>query len=112
MEKTIDYKALGKRIRTARKEKGISQEKLGEICSVSCSHIGHIERGTRIASLDTLFRISTELDISLDWLLFDSQPGYDGVLKAISARLEGKSEDKIKNYLSAIKVLADQIDEL
>ena len=112
MDKTIDYKALGKRIRTARKEKGISQEKLGEICAVSCSHIGHIERGTRIASIDTLFRISSELNISLDWLLFDSQSEYEGVLKSISARLEGKDEDKIKKYLSVIKALADKVDEL
>lgn len=112
MEKNIDYKAMGQRIRSARKAKGLSQEKLGEICSVSAAHIGHIERGTRIASLETLFRISNELQVSLDWLFCDSVSSYDGILKSIFARLWGKDEDKVKVFLSTVKALADKIDDL
>lgn len=58
MDKTINYMALGDRIRIARKSKRLSQEKLGEICQISTAHVGHIERGTRIPSLETLYRIS------------------------------------------------------
>ena len=112
MDKTIDYKSLGQRIRTARKKKGMSQEKLGEICNVSAAHIGHIERGTRIASLEALFRISRELDVSTDWLLCDSGKGNDSELKNIFARIEGKDEDKVRVFLSAVRALADKIDEL
>ena len=58
MNKNIDYTALGKRIKNKRIEKGLTQEQLGELCELSAAHIGHIERGTRILSVDVLFRIS------------------------------------------------------
>lgn len=58
MNKNIDYTALGKRIKNKRIEKGFTQEQLGELCELSAAHIGHIERGTRILSVDVLFRIS------------------------------------------------------
>ncbi len=71
MNKNIDYTALGKRIKNKRIEKGLTQEQLGELCELSAAHIGHIERGTRILSVDVLFRISQALDTSIDWLVFD-----------------------------------------
>ena len=112
MDKTIDYTAMGNRIRAARKRKGISQEKLGELCSVSTAHIGHIERGTRIPSVDILFRIATELNVTVDSLLLDSCKTYDSIFKGISAQLDGKDGDKVKVFLSTVKALADKIDEL
>ena len=112
MNKDIDYTALGNRIRTARKKQGITQEKLGEICSLSAAHIGHIERGTRIPSLETLYRISTELRVSMDYLLFDSAPNFEAALKGIAAGLEGKPQNKVKVFLSTVKALADKIDEI
>lgn len=57
MNKNIDYTALGKRIKEKRIENGLTQEQLGELCELSAAHIGHIERGTRILSVDVLFRI-------------------------------------------------------
>ena len=68
MNKNIDYTALGKRIKEKRIEKGLTQEQLGELCELSAAHIGHIERGTRILSVDVLFRISQALDTSIDGL--------------------------------------------
>ncbi|MGN1479724.1 MAG: helix-turn-helix domain-containing protein [Acutalibacteraceae bacterium] len=112
MDKTIDYKALGARIRAARKSNGLSQEKLGELCSVSTAHIGHIERGTRIPSLETLFKISKELNVSMDYLFFDLQNDTNAVFKSISARLAGKDGEKVKVFVSAVKALADKIDDL
>lgn len=112
MEKQIDYPALGKRIRMARKANGISQEQLGELCSISTAHIGHIERGTRIPSLETLFKISSVLHVTVDSLLFDSCSERVNFFENISARLEGKDGDKVKVFLSAVKALADKIDEL
>ena len=112
MEKEIDYKALGSRIRAARKKQGITQEKLGEICSLSTAHIGHIERGTRIPSLETLYRISTELKISTDYLFFDSTNDYENLFKNISAQLATKSGEKVKVFVSNLKALADKIDDL
>lgn len=112
MEKVIDYTALGGRIRLARKRKGLSQEKLGEICAISTAHVGHIERGTRIPSLETLYKISKELNVSLDYLFFDSQNDTSDVFKSISALLAGKDGEKVKVFISTVKALADKIDDL
>lgn len=107
--KELDYKALGARIKKARNAKYITQEQLGEMCSLSTAHIGHIERGTRIPSVDTLFRISSALDVSADYLLFDSADNR-AMFSSIASALKGKDEQKIKSFMAAVRALADNID--
>lgn len=66
----IDYKKIGMRIRRARKEKGWSQEVLAKKCGISMSFMGHIERGTRVMSLETFAGICTVLNLDADGLLW------------------------------------------
>lgn len=68
----MDYEALGKRIRTRRKMMGLTQEALAEQLGISCSFVGHIERGSRKMSMETLIRISDVMGVSCDYLLQDS----------------------------------------
>lgn len=65
----MDYKAIGKRIRVLRKHKKLTQAELAKQANISTSFLGHIERGTRIASLETLHALSKELHASLDALV-------------------------------------------
>lgn len=65
----MDYSALGKRVRISRKVLGLTQEKLAEIVDVSTSFIGHIERGTRKLSVETLASICKVLGVSADFLM-------------------------------------------
>ena len=58
----FDYGKMGKRIRQIRKAKGWSQDELSKRCGISMSFLGHIERGTRIMSLETFASICTVLD--------------------------------------------------
>ncbi len=51
---TVNYQDLGLRVRDARKAKHLTQEQLAEKVGIYASFMGHIERGTRIASIDTL----------------------------------------------------------
>jgi len=46
-----------------------SQEQLAEKAGISVSFLGHIERGTRKMSLDSLYRIAKTLECSTDSLL-------------------------------------------
>ena len=64
----MDYESLGMRIRRARKAAGMTQADLAEKLGISTSFLGHIERGTRKASLDTLVKMANELGVSLDSL--------------------------------------------
>jgi len=108
----INYSALGERIRCARRKKKITQETLGEICSLSAAHIGHIERGTRIPSVETLFKISNALGVSTDQLLFDSQNDTNGTLISIASILREKDEAKARTYITTIKAILENIDDL
>ena len=72
------YEALGKRIRAQRKQMKMTQEELAEKAEISNSFLGHIERGTRKASLDTLVKICNALKASPNLLLQDSL--NDGLL--------------------------------
>lgn len=65
----IDYVYLGKRIRACRKKLKLTQEQMAEKLDLSTSFYGHIERGTRIMSMDTFIRICMVLDATADELL-------------------------------------------
>ena len=112
MDRDIDYKALGKRIQTKRKEKHLTQEQLSEICDLSAAHIGHIERGTRILSVDVLVRLAQALDVSIDYLLFDSVTDSENILDNISPVLKEADEQKVKYFLNTVRILAENLDEL
>ena len=58
MEQELDYIAIGDRIRKYRELSRMTQEQLSESCSLSTGYIGHLERGTRSPSLETLVKIS------------------------------------------------------
>ncbi len=105
MPTQIDYKAMGERIRHARKAKKLSQEQLAEMCSLSAAHIGHTERGTRIPSLDTIFRISQALEISIDYMLLDSLKNHSDSLANLKSIIEKMPPEKQVSIISTIKAL-------
>lgn len=54
---------LGEAVRTARKEAGLSQEKLAEKADLSTVFISRIERGRESPSVDNLVKIAKALSI-------------------------------------------------
>lgn len=61
-------KRVGQRIRNYRTQYGISQEKLAEIAGCHPTYIGQLERGEKNATVESLEKISTALQISLSTL--------------------------------------------
>lgn len=61
-----DYQAarwrFGDRVRASRAEKGITQEKLGEMIQKSTEHISYLERGERSPSFEVILDIAQALD--------------------------------------------------
>ncbi len=76
----LDYGKMGMRIRQVRKAKGWSQDELAKKCGISMSFLGHIERGTRIMSMETFANICTALDAGADELLWGVAAPSDAVL--------------------------------
>lgn len=58
-------KALGDRIKTIRKERGMKQPELAELCEMSGASICDIERGNRPCSLTTIMKIEKALGVRL-----------------------------------------------
>lgn len=58
-------KTIGKRIREARKAKGMTQEELAESISKTIETVSNIERGVKLPGLSTLEDIRKVLDVKL-----------------------------------------------
>lgn len=56
---------VGERIRKLRKERGWSQEELGEKADLHHTYVGAVERGEKNASIDTLEKIATAFNIEI-----------------------------------------------
>ena len=63
------YTSIGRRIRRLRKRRRWTQAELAERADISTSFLGHIERGSRKLSVETLNRIALALNCSADALL-------------------------------------------
>lgn len=111
MNSGVDYYALGMRIRAARERRHLTQEQLSELCSLSTAHIGHIERGTRTPSLDSICVIAKALNVSIDSLVLDSFCNEDYFIH-LSAALKGKEESRVQRFVSIVNAMADKIDEI
>lgn len=62
-------KQFGDRVRQIRTERGISQEKLAELCELHRTYISTIERGRRNVSLVNIHAIASALQIPMSELL-------------------------------------------
>lgn len=58
-------KFLGQRLRALRKQRTLSQERLGERSGLSGKFIGEVERGEKSISIDSLYRVAAALEVPL-----------------------------------------------
>ena len=68
----MDKLTMGDRIREARRHKGFTQEQLAEILDISVEFVSHIERGSRLPSMQVFVKLIEVLNVSADYLLRDS----------------------------------------
>jgi transcriptional regulator with XRE-family HTH domain len=77
-------KFLGQRLRELRKQRGLSQQRLGDGSSLSGKFIGEVERGEKSISIDSLYKVSVALDVPLAQLT-DVRPGRRAVVPSEDA---------------------------
>lgn len=102
--KELDYSMMGARIRQVRKAKGWSQDTLAKKSGISMSFLGHIERGTRIMSLETFVNICEALDAGADELLWGEVHPSDSVLNMWNSS-EQKPDQKPDNYSIYVRIM-------
>lgn len=68
----MDKKAFGKNVNKARKDQGITSEKLSELCNLNATYIRQIEAGTKIPSLPVFVLLCRNLKVSPSYLLSET----------------------------------------
>ncbi len=66
---SLNYIAIGQRIRALRMEKGLSQSALSELIDKTPTYISYIENGIKSMSLDTFVAVANALGTTADELL-------------------------------------------
>ena len=81
-------KIIGQRIRNYRTQIGLSQEKLAELAGCHPTYIGQLERGEKNATLESVEKIASAMDISLSEL-------FDKLGKSGSNNIAAKCYDLV-----------------
>lgn len=69
MNDIIDYKKIGQRIKKARTDKKITQQKLCDALNISLFHYSKIENAKVSVTLDTLAELALFLDLEINYLI-------------------------------------------
>ena len=67
----MEQSKLGKRINEVRKSRGLTADKLSELCNINATYLRQIEGGAKMPSLPVFIDICKALHISPDYLLQD-----------------------------------------
>lgn len=73
----MEGKGLGKRINAVRKDRGLTADKLSELCNINATYLRQIEGGAKVPSLQVFVNLCNALKISPDYLLQDVLEGNE-----------------------------------
>lgn len=77
----VDYKLIGNRIKTKRKQQNKTQEQLAEELSVTVGYISQLERGITKPNLEFLAKLSCSLNCDIAFFISDTVVSKYGYLK-------------------------------
>ena len=68
----MDKQNFGKRLKTARKSKYLTGEKLSDICHINATYLRQIEAGVKVPSMFVFVSLCNALEVSPTYLLQDT----------------------------------------
>ena len=98
---------FGKRIRSLRRAKDLTQEQLAELAGISLQNMGEIERGKGNPTLVTVEKLSAALDEKLS-SIFDlgvSVLTKEQAIQELESLLSGATEEQAHAILTVAKVM-------
>lgn len=113
--KELDMEAMGKRIRSAREERGFAREKLAELIDVSPQFIADVEYGKKGVSIKTLFSLKQVLEVTADYILtgrvYDADKDAEAmkVCDEIMETLKTYNLEGLKNFRKISRLYADNV---
>ena len=105
-------KLLGRRINAARKDRGITSERLSELCNINDTYMRQIESGAKIPSLSVFVSICKELRVSPSYLLADVLEGSGATdLDELTELLKNATPIQIRMMTAMIKAALGATEE-
>lgn len=74
----MDKKQFGRKLNMARKDRGLTSEKLSELCNLNATYVRQIEAGTKVPSLPVFVTICKMLKVSPSYLLSEVMENCEG----------------------------------
>lgn len=113
-DKNVNYKALGERIQQKRQQLGLSQQEASEKLDLSTSFFSRVERGEKVASLETLVKIANFFGFSLDFLLQESltKTPSENLQSELTQIFTDKSPKQTERLIEWLKVMSENVDRL
>ena len=102
----INFKALGKRIKRARKCRNLTQERFAEILDVTTEHVSRIETGAFRPSLILLEKISAVLEVDEAEIMFGNKSDEEEV-KDLMNKIFSMDKKKRRAVEQMIDVISD-----
>lgn len=65
---------MGKKINSVRKSKGITADRLADLCEINAAYLRQIEGGRKLPSLPLFIQLCNALEVSPSYLLQDAIP--------------------------------------
>ena len=98
--------SLGRKIAKFRKNRGLKQEELAEMVSLSTSYISAIERGVKNPTLENFIAIANVLKVSSDELLREElEVRFDIQMTQLGAMLESLDDNEKERILHVVAVM-------
>ena len=102
----IDYSIVGERLKKARHDQKLTQEKLAEKLDVSVAYISRVESGSSHVNLKRLNQLCTLLDVSESYILTgaaeNSKSYLDGEFKELLEKCTPEQQKLIYNIAKTI----------
>lgn len=104
----LNYSIIGMRLKQARLDKKITQEKLAEMLDVSVAYISRVECGSIEINMKRLAEICGLLDVSLSYVLEDISPTSSAYLNtAFTDLLKNCPPEKIDLIYKIAKIIVE-----
>lgn len=108
----MDKKLLGKKINLARKDIGLTSEKLSEMCNINATYLRQIESGAKMPSLPVFVSLCENLKVSPSYLLAEVLPNSESQEMDILFELwKAATPKQIKLITSMIRGALDNFTE-
>lgn len=112
----VQNRAMGKRVRMIREEFGWTQELLAERIDISSVHLSRLENGKVTPRVDILIRLSKEMHVTVDDLLFGKCSLHHRNLCILEHKLQKLTESEkrfvIRVFGLICQYLCDEINTI